>query len=128
MIHSARMSYERRLVAAIPDPRVPGLAKEYVEALHPCYEWEGMSGCPAREAGFADEYINQHVDDPLVAYLPLLAAHRWLCAAEFFEFEKNPGRRAGRKASIRNPNRAGTQIEPPADSHGRGAARRAPKL
>jgi hypothetical protein len=90
MVHAARMGYERRLVAATPDPRAQALAKEYVEALSPCYEWEGMSDCPAREAQFADEYINRHVDSPLVSYLPLLAAHRWLCAAELFDFEKSP--------------------------------------
>lgn len=90
MVHAARMGYERRLVAATPDPRAQALAKEYVEALHPCYEWEGMSDCPASEARFADEYIDHHVDSPLISYLPLLAAHRWLCAAEMFDFEKNP--------------------------------------
>jgi hypothetical protein len=36
------------------------LAVAYVKRLRPCYEWEGYSGCPEREALFADEYQTAH--------------------------------------------------------------------
>src|SRR5207249_1358642 len=79
-----------RLAALSDDPAAPALAADYVTALHPCYEWEGYHDCPEREARFATEYLASHLDGPFAAYLPLLAAHRWLCAAEGYEYEKNP--------------------------------------
>ena len=91
MVHAARVSYERRLAAVTADPRAPRLAAEYVDALRPCYEWEGFHDCPQREAVFADNYQAAHQGGPFSEYLPLLAAHRWLCAAEAFDYEKRPG-------------------------------------
>jgi hypothetical protein len=88
LVNLARIRYERRLVALTGDPAARMLAVEYVDELGPCYEWEGMSDCPAREARFADAYQSEHPDGPFTEYLPLLAAHRWLCAAELFDFEK----------------------------------------
>lgn len=103
MVNAAWSRYEQSLVSVTDDPRAPQLAAAYVDSLRPCYEWEGMSECPAREARFADEYINRHVDSPFVEYLPLLTAHRWLCAAELFEFEKDPeeARMARRRYDVR---------------------------
>jgi hypothetical protein len=105
MVRHAQAEYERRLFASTLDSRAAELAAAYVDELGPCYEWEGMSECPEREARFADEYINSHVDSPLVGYLPLLAAHRWLCAAEFFRFEQSPENAAyaKRRYEIRLP-------------------------
>jgi hypothetical protein len=82
MIYSAWIAYERSLVAVTADPRASALAKEYVDRLTPCYEWEGLHDCPEREAKFASEYQESHPGGPFSDYLPLLAAHRWLCAAE----------------------------------------------
>jgi len=90
MVHAARVSYEQRLVAVTADPRAARLAAEYVDALRPCYEWEGFHDCPQREAVFADNYQAAHQGGPFSEYLPLLAAHRWLCAAEAFDYEKRP--------------------------------------
>lgn len=90
MVQFAQVNYERRLVAVTNDPRAPALAAEYVDSLRPCYEWEGFHDCPEREAEFADEYQAAHPNGPFSTYLPLLAAHRWLCAAERYEYEKNP--------------------------------------
>lgn len=102
-VRTAYVEYERRLIASTSDRRAVALAVDYVDALGPCYEWEGFSECPANEAQFADAYINQHVDSPLNQYLPLLAAHRWLCAAELFEFENKPEevQRAKQRYAIR---------------------------
>ena len=71
-------------------------ATRYVEALRPCYEWEGGSDCPQREALFAADYLARHPKSSFAPFLPLLAAHRWLCAAEGYDSEQAPeeGRRA----------------------------------
>jgi hypothetical protein len=85
MVIPAWIRYERRLVAMSADPRAPSLAFEYVSNLRPCYEWEGLPECPEREAKFADAYHASHPQGPFSHYLPLLSAHRWLCAAEAYE-------------------------------------------
>jgi hypothetical protein len=90
MVYTAWVAYERRLAAVSPDPRAPALAKEYVDRLRPCYEWEGFHGCPEREAIFATDYQTANPGGPFREYLPLLAAHRWLCAAEAYDYEKQP--------------------------------------
>jgi hypothetical protein len=90
MVYTAWVRYERKLVAVSGDPRAPALAAAYVESLRPCYEWEGFHGCPEREATFAAEYQTAHPGRPFSECLPLLAAHRWLCAAEAYEYEKRP--------------------------------------
>jgi hypothetical protein len=90
LVNSARVSYERRLAAIADDPVAPNLAAKYVARLRPCYEWEGYHDCPEREALFADEYQAADPNGPFSAYLPLLSAHRWLCAAEAFDYEKRP--------------------------------------
>jgi hypothetical protein len=89
MLHDARVSYERRLVAASADPNAQGVAVAYVDGLSPCYEWEGFHECPEREATFAEQYQAAH-PGAFGQYLPLLAAHRWLCTAEAYEYEKRP--------------------------------------
>jgi hypothetical protein len=90
MVQNAHVNYERRLVALSDDPRAPALAAAYVDNLQPCYETEGFHDCPEREAEFADEYQATHRDGPFSTYLPLLAAHRWLCTAEAYDYEKRP--------------------------------------
>jgi len=79
--------YERRLAAIGTGPNVGALARAYVAALRPCYEWEGFHECPEREALFADSYQAEHLNGPFAQYLPLLSAHRWLCAAEAYHYE-----------------------------------------
>src|SRR5438270_1502746 len=90
MVYEARVNYERKLAAISGDPQAPKLAREYVAELRLCYEWEGYHDCPEREAGFADEYQEAHPNNPLSAYLPFLAAHRWLCTSEAYIYEKRP--------------------------------------
>lgn len=89
-VYDAWVMYERRLVAVSGDPKAPALALAYVSELKPCYEWEGFHDCPGREAAFAEKYQATHPDGPFSQYLPLLAAHRWLCAAEAYTYEKQP--------------------------------------
>jgi len=90
MVHAAQVNYERRLAAISEERNAIALAVEYVEQLRPCYEWEGLHDCPEREAVFADTYRTARPDGPFSAYLVLLAAHRWLCTAEAYEYEMRP--------------------------------------
>ena len=90
MVSAAEVRYERRLVAVTGDPRAPALAAAYVDSLRPCYEWEGNHECPEKEAAFATQYQAANASGPFSEFLPLLAAHRWLCAAEAYEYEEQP--------------------------------------
>jgi hypothetical protein len=90
MVYTAWVGYERKLAAVSGDPKAPALAAAYVDRLRPCYEWEGFHDCPEREAIFAADYQTASPGGPFSDYLPLLAAHRWLCAAEAYEYEKQP--------------------------------------
>jgi len=83
-------------------PKAPALAVEYVTGLGPCYEWEGMHDCPERDALFADAYQTAHSHGPFSTYLPLLAAHRWLCTAEMYEGEQNPGAAARARGNYKD--------------------------
>ena len=89
LVQVARTRYTARLIGVGGDD-AKVLAAEYADALEPCYEWEGLHDCPEREALFADQYQAAHASGPFRSYLPLLSAHRWLCAAEAFDFEKKP--------------------------------------
>ena len=91
MVYAAREGYERKLVAASTTSGVEQLAQEYVDSLRPCYEWEGFHECPEREAIFAERYLIDHPDTAFAGFLRVLAAHRWLCAAEAYENERQPG-------------------------------------
>jgi hypothetical protein len=88
MVYAAREAYEAKLVAA-GGSGVERLAQEYVDALSPCYEWEAFHDCPEREAFFAEQYLPRHPDSPFREFVQLIAAHRWLCAADAYEFERN---------------------------------------
>lgn len=89
MAINAQVRYERRLAAISELPDTAEFARTYVAELSPCYEWEGYSDCPEREARFAADYRTAHLDSPFRDYLPLLEAHRWICAAEGFEYEES---------------------------------------
>ena len=91
MVYAAREGYEAKLVAAASAAGAPRLAQQYVDALRPCYEWEGFHDCPEREALFAEQHLRDHPDTPFRDLLRVLAAHRWLCAAEGYEYEQKPG-------------------------------------
>ena len=94
MVYAAREGYERKLVAASGAPGVERLAQEYVDALRPCYEWEGYHDCPEREAVFAERYLLAHPAAPFADFLRVLAAHRWLCTAEAYDYEQQPANAA----------------------------------
>jgi hypothetical protein len=87
MVLEARENYERRLVAVTAGSGADRLARQYVDALRPCYEWEGFHDCPEWEAKFAEDYLGKNLNSPFRELLPLLAANRWLCAAEGYELE-----------------------------------------
>jgi len=98
MVHSAWVNYERLLTAASSDPDASALASSYVDRLRPCYEWEGYHDCPQHEAVFADEHQAMHPGGPFSHLLPLLSAHRWLCTAEAFDYERRPTEAARSRA------------------------------
>jgi hypothetical protein len=78
------------LVAVTDDAAAASLAAAYVDGLQLCYEWGAYHNCPEAEAVFADQYQTAHPRGLFSQYLPLLSAHRWLCAAEAYEYEKRP--------------------------------------
>ncbi len=88
MVYEVMVRYERLLVAFATNSKAQADAVNYVNELRPCYEWEGYHDCPEREASFATEYSAANPGGPFKEYLPLLAAHRWLCAAEGYDYEK----------------------------------------
>ena len=90
MVYAAREGYEAKLAASASAAGTAALAQQYVDALRPCYEWEGFHDCPEREALFAEQYLLERQDTPFRDFLRVLAAHRWLCTAEGYEYEKKP--------------------------------------
>jgi hypothetical protein len=99
MVYGARVRYERRLVAVSNALEADALALAYVTDLAPCYEWEGFHDCPEHEAVFAARHQAAHPTGPFSQYLPLLEAHRWLCAAEGYDREKSPAEAARTRRS-----------------------------
>ena len=113
MVFYARQAYERRLFAIARGDDAAALARAYVADLNPCYEWEGGAECPEREAVFADDYQAGHPRGPFAQFLPLLSAHRWLCAAEAYERDYGPETaRASRSASDRALGEARRSTDP----------------
>ena len=90
MVYAAREGYEAKLAASTAAAGAPRLAQDYVDALRPCYEWEGFHDCPEREALFAEQHLRDRPDTPFRDLLRVLAAHRWLCTAEGYEYEQKP--------------------------------------
>jgi hypothetical protein len=101
MMYAAREGYEGKLVAAAVTPGVERLAQEYVDNLRPCYEWESFHECPEREAFFAEQYLLAHPAAPFADLLRVLAAHRWLCTAEAYEYEQQPANAARARREYR---------------------------
>ncbi len=87
MLHARRQQYQRVLYSIAASPKADEQAKDYVRRLNPPYEWEGFPDSPEREARFAESYLAAEPDSPFRHYLPLLAAHCWLCAAEAYDFQ-----------------------------------------
>jgi hypothetical protein len=90
MVYAAREGYEAKLAASTAAAGAPRLAQGYVDALRPCYEWEGFHDCPEREALFAEQHLRDRPDTPFRDLLRVLAAHRWLCTADAYEYEQKP--------------------------------------
>lgn len=90
MGYGVQVSYESRLAAIAAGPNGAATARAYVSALRPCYEWEGFHDCPEHEAQFADSYKAANPGQPFGEYLDLLSAHRWICAAEGYDYERKP--------------------------------------
>jgi hypothetical protein len=90
LVYDKQVNYEHLLVQSATSPAADALAVAYVSDLEPCYEWEGYPECPEREAEFAHEYRARHRDGPFHEFLPLLEAHRWLCTAEGYDYDRAP--------------------------------------
>jgi hypothetical protein len=87
MLHAKHQQYQRLLFSIAASPDAAARAQDYVRRLNPPYEWEGLPDGPEREARFAESWLASEPDSPFRRYLPLLAAHRWLCAAEAWDFQ-----------------------------------------
>jgi hypothetical protein len=111
MMYAAREGYEGKLVAAAATPGVERLAQEYVDDLRPCYEWESFHDCPEREAIFAEQYLLAHPATPFADLLRLLAAHRWLCTAEAYEYEQQPASAARARRAYQEALKAAVHSE-----------------
>ena len=70
----------------------------FVEGMRPCYEWEGGSWCPQKEAEFAEYWLKWNETGALRDFLPVFASHRWTCAAEALEGEKKLAQAASARA------------------------------
>jgi hypothetical protein len=92
--------WRQMLTAVAGDSQAQERARRYVDAWRRCYEWEGFHDCPEQDARAADS----HRANPsaLAEFLTLLAAHRWLCAAEGYEFEGRPTQGAESRRAFRN--------------------------
>lgn len=90
MVYSAWEVAERRLVAISHDPQAVALAQAYVEEARPAYEWEGYHDGPAADAIAAERYLKANPTGPFAEFLQLFAGHRWICAADAYEYEKRP--------------------------------------
>jgi hypothetical protein len=80
-----RRVLERALACLIEAPAA--LAADYATRARILYEWEGMSRSPLEEARFAETYITEHPDSPLLPYLHLFVAERARCAFELLAGE-----------------------------------------
>jgi hypothetical protein len=106
MVIRKRQAYERLLIAvALPlgthtdrEVWVQEEAVSFVEGLRPCYEWEGFSDCPQKEAEFAEFWLKWDPSSSFREFLPIFASHRWTCAAEALEYEKKPAEAAAAHA------------------------------
>ena len=102
MVWEKRRQYERlfnavgvSLVASDDsDVWIAEEAADLVGGMRPCYEWEGFSDCPLREAEFAVFWMGHQPRSAFIAFLPLFAGQRLLCAAEGFDYEEAPTKAA----------------------------------
>jgi hypothetical protein len=90
MVDRAWVRFETIFFAAARADVTTGQVVTLIEALKPCYETEGFHECPVKDAMFADSVLVASPTGPFADYLPLYAAHRWLCAAEAYENEQKP--------------------------------------
>jgi len=80
---------ERALVCLVEAPRIAELAADYTRRARIFYEWEGLSSSPLAEGEFAEAYIVDHQDSPLVPYLNLFVAERMRSAFELLAGERD---------------------------------------
>jgi|SRR5688500_11559248 len=121
MVIRKRQSYESLLIAvALPlgthsdrEVWVQEEAVSFVEGLRPCYEWEGFSDCPQKEAEFAEFWRKWYPSSSFREFLPVFASHRWICAAEALEREKNPAEAAAAHARSKKLIAGGLQSADP---------------
>jgi hypothetical protein len=78
---------ERAIVSLVNVPGIEDLAARYATQATIFYEWEGMSGAPLNEAGYAEVYLTGHPKSVLKPYLLLFLLHRYRCAFECLVWE-----------------------------------------
>ena len=72
-----------------PPPQARLVSRRYVDALRPCYEWEWIPRLSEREASLRGTAPARSPETPFRELLRVLAAHRWLCAAEAYNTSRS---------------------------------------
>jgi len=80
---------EKGIVSLINGKGIEKAAAEYARSAKLYYEWEGFADSPLDEARYAEEYLERNPATMIKPYLILFLAHRYRCAYECLEFEKN---------------------------------------
>jgi hypothetical protein len=85
---------EGAIVSLVDAPGIEETAADYASKAKLYYEWEGLSEGPLTEAQFAETYLSANPATPIKPYLLLFLLHRYRCAYECLDFEKNLAERA----------------------------------
>ena len=80
---------EKGIVSLINGKGIETAAADYARTAKLYYEWEGFADSPLDEARYAEEYLERNPATMIKPYLILFLAHRYRCAYECLEFEKN---------------------------------------
>ncbi|HMB27843.1 MAG TPA: hypothetical protein VKS99_07035 [Blastocatellia bacterium] len=80
---------EKGIVSLINGKGIETAAADYARTAKLYYEWEGFADGPLDEARYAEEYIERNPATMIKPYLILFLEHRYRCAYECLEFEKN---------------------------------------
>jgi len=80
---------EKGIVSLINSTGIEKEAAEYARSAKLYYEWEGVADSPLDEARYAEERLERNPATMIKPYLTLFLAHRYRCAYECLELEKN---------------------------------------
>jgi hypothetical protein len=88
MSDAKRRALERAIVSIVDDSRAQEIALAFLKEAPVAAEWRTVSD-PAKEAGFAESYLQRNASSPLAPFLHLFIAHRQRAAFELAYREKD---------------------------------------